>query len=114
MKAQFDKIFDFDFLLSVKNNSTINFYIPKRQRANVIGQGGGAIQKLESDLGMRISVKGFSDLPLMETSVRTDKSRNDARIVLSFEQMADQKIYLLVDNEILPYRVDKRGRIVIT
>ena len=69
---------------------------------------------IEKDLGMRISVKSFSDLPFVQTDVRTSISRGNTRIVLSFEQLADQEVSLLVDDMIITGQIDVSGKMVLS
>ncbi len=63
---------------------------------------------------MSISVKSFDELPLTNEKFRTNISGKNKRAVISFETLADQKVHLIVGDEIVPVMVDKKGKATIS
>ncbi len=102
------RLFNFDFMLSVKGDKQLLLYVPAKNKASVIGSGGSKIQTLEKELGMSISVKSFDELPLTNEKFRTNISGKNKKAVISFETLADQKVHLIVGDEIVPVMVDKK------
>lgn len=54
--------FAFDTMVKVNNNEA-TVYVPEENKWGIIGRGGENITALEKKIGMRITIKGFDELP---------------------------------------------------
>ena len=57
-----------DFHIAIKG-SELELYIPEYYKWKIIGKGWTAITNLEKDIGLRIHVRTFNELPLLEVKV---------------------------------------------
>ena len=64
-------------------------------------------------MDLHIHVKSFADVPLLDAQVDIKRSNNGMSIVLPRE-FANQKIPLLINDEIFYGKTDERGVIVVT
>ncbi len=114
IKKELYWMFDFDFLLWSRWNS-LTLYVPTKMKSRVIWSWGANIQSLEKSLGMSISVRLFSDLPLLGVQADQEINAKWTRMVLTFPQeMAGRDVALLVGEEILKTRIDNRATINVS
>jgi len=71
LQKELGQLFDFDFLVSVKDAHSVNLYIPERYKGSVIGKNGQKIHALEEALHVKITLKSFSELPFVAGVVDT-------------------------------------------
>ncbi|MFA6255843.1 MAG: ATPase, T2SS/T4P/T4SS family, partial [Candidatus Absconditabacterales bacterium] len=103
-----------DFLLKIKGSSNLDVYIPEISKGRVIGKAGANISQLEKDMGLKINLKSFDDLPLLDvkTQVNSPKKNNITDILFPIE-FADQNICFLIGDEIAYFIADNRGMVTI-
>jgi len=113
IEQKLQQILPCDFLLGIVGTHDINIYIPEMYKARVIGKAGVAIQDLEKQMDLHIHVKWFGDVPLLDVQVDIKRSNSGLSIVMP-KEYANQKIPLLVNDELFYGRTDERGMIVVT
>jgi ATPase len=113
IEQKLQQILPCDFLLGIVGTHDINIYIPEMYKARVIGKAGVAIQDLEKQMDLHIHVKWFGDVPLLDVQVDIKKSNSGMSIIMP-KEYANQKIPLLVNDELFYGRTDERGMIVVT
>lgn len=113
IEQKLQQILPCDFLLGIVGTHDINIYIPEMYKARVIGKAWVAIQDLEKQMDLHIHVKWFGDVPLLDVQVDIKRSNSGLSIILP-KEYANQKIPLLVNDELFYGRTDERGMIVVT
>ena len=103
-----------DFHIAIKG-SELELYIPEYYKWKIIGKGWTAITNLEKDIGLRIHVKTFNELPLLD--VKVDIAGGDRKgdpLVISLpEEFRNKTVPLLVDDGLVYARADNQANIVI-
>ena len=103
-----------DFHIAIKE-SELELYIPEYYKWKIIGKGWTAITNLEKDIGLRIHVKTFNELPLLD--VKVDIAGGDRKgdpLVISLpEELRNKTVPLLVDDGLVYARADNQANIVI-
>ena len=103
-----------DFHIAIKG-SELELYIPEYYKWKIIGKGWTAITNLEKDIGLRIHVRTFNELPLLE--VKVDIAGGDRKgdpLVISLpEELRNKTVPLLVDDGLVYARADNQANIVI-
>lgn len=103
-----------DFHIAIKG-SELELYIPEYYKGKIIGKGWTAITNLEKDIGLRIHVRTFNELPLLE--VKVDIAGGDRKgdpLVISLpEEFRNKTVPLLVDDGLVYARADNQANIVI-
>ncbi len=103
-----------DFLLKIKWSSNLDIYIPEESKGRVIGKAGANISQLEKDMWLKINLRSFDELPLLEvnTQMDTSKKNNTTEILFPIE-FAGQNICFLIGDEIVYFIADARGLVHI-
>lgn len=103
-----------DFLLKIKWSSNLDIYVPEESKGRVIGKSWANITQLEKDMRLKINLRSFDDLPLLDvnTEVNFQKKNNMAEIVFPSEY-ANQNICFLIGDEIIYFTADTRGIVTI-
>lgn len=103
-----------DFHIAIKG-SELELYIPEYYKWKIIGKGWTAITNLEKDIGLRIHVRTFNELPLLD--VKVDIAGGDRKgdpLVISLpEEFRNKTVPLLVDDGLVYARADNQANIVI-
>lgn len=103
-----------DFHIAIKG-SELELYIPEYYKWKIIGKGWTTITNLEKDIGLRIHVRTFNELPLLE--VKVDIAGGDRKgdpLVISLpEELRNKTVPLLVDDGLVYARADNQANIVI-
>jgi len=103
-----------DFLIKIKWSSSLDLYIPEYFKWRIIGKAWATITDLEKTIGLRINVKTFADLPLMDIKTDVAGPKKWARVDIAFPQeMWNKQICLLVGDEILYFNADNNGIVSI-
>lgn len=103
-----------DFLLKIKGSSTLALYIPEMYKWRVIGKAGANINDLEKNLGLKIDIKSFDELPLLDVKTQVSSPKKNARTDIIFPQeFAGQSICFLVGDEVAYFTADDRGMVTI-
>lgn len=103
-----------DFHIAIKGTE-LELYIPEYYKWKIIGKGWTAITNLEKDIGLRIHVRTFNELPLLD--VKVDIAGGDRKgdpLVISLpEEFRNKTVPLLVDDGLVYARADNQANIVI-
>jgi ATPase len=114
IKRELAAQFRFDFLVQIKWNS-LTLYVPAKMKPRVIWSWGANIQSLEKSLSMSISVRLFSDLPLLEVQADQEINGKWSHMILAFPpEMASRDVALLIEDTILQTRIDNWATIHIS
>lgn len=103
-----------DFLLKIKWSSNLDIYIPEESKGRVIGKAGANISQLEKDMWLKINLKSFDDLPILEVETQMNASKkNNVTDILFPSEFAGQTICFLIGDEIAYFTADARGIVTI-
>ena len=100
-----------DFLVKVKWTS-LDIYVPEFYKGRVIGKWWASINELEKTVGLKINVKTFDDLPLLEAKVHISEGKNSLTIGFPDER-ASKPVSLIIGDELLQLSTDAHGIINI-
>lgn len=103
-----------DFLIKIKGSSTLDLYVPEDAKGRIIGKAGANITNLEKDMKLKINLRSFDELPLLDvkTQIHAQKKNTSAEILFPMEY-ANQTICFLVEDEIAYFTADARGQVTI-
>ncbi len=80
----------------------------------MIGKSGANINDLEKSLGLKIDIKSFNELPLLDVKTRVSTPKKNARTDISFpKEYAGQNICFLIGDEIAYFTADESGIVTI-
>jgi len=103
-----------DFLLKIKWSSNLDLYVPEISKGRVIGKAGANINDLEKSMWLKINLKSFDDLPLLDVQTQMNNSKKNTSTEILFPtELAGQNICFLVGDEIAYFTPDNRGMVVI-
>ena len=103
-----------DFLLKIKWSSNLDIYVPEESKGRVIGKAWANISQLEKDMKLKINLKSFDDLPLLDVKTQIHTPKKNAITEIRFPiELADQNICFLIGDEIAYFTADARGMVTI-
>lgn len=107
INQKLEQLIPCDFLTKVKGTG-IDLYIPESYKWRIIGKWGTAINELEKTIWLKINVKSFDDLPIIDAQVHISESKNQLNITFP-ETMAQKNVNLLVGEELVKITTDSNG-----
>jgi len=102
-----------DFLLKIKWSSNLDIYVPETDKGRVIGKAWANITQLEKSMGLKINLKSFDDLPLLDVKTQINTKKNAVAEISFPIELADQSICFLVGDEVAYFTTDARGVVMI-
>lgn len=103
-----------DFLVKIKGSSWLLLYIPEMYKGRIIGKAWANINDLEKNLWLKIDIKGFDELPLLEVKTQVNTPKKNARTDILFpKDYAGQTICFLIGDEIAYFTADESGVVTI-
>jgi predicted PilT family ATPase len=113
INQKLQKILPCDFMLRVKGTS-VDLYIPDEFKWRIIGKWWSAINDLEKTVGLRINIKSFGDLPLLDVQTKLNDWGKSGRADIIFPQGYENKeIVVLAGEDMLRSRTDNQGILVL-
>ena len=114
IQRKLTQILPCDFLIEIKG-SELELYIPEYYKGKVIGKWGAAINELEKEIWLRIHVKTFNDLPLLDAKIDIagGERKNDPLIISLPEEYRNKTICLLVDDGLIYAKSNDQANILI-
>lgn len=103
-----------DFHIQIRG-SELELYVPEYYKGKVIGKGGAGINGLEKEIWLRIHVKTFAELPLLDVKVDIagGNKKNEPLVIALPQEYANQAMALLVDDGLLYAKTNNQANIVI-
>lgn len=114
LNQKLQKLLPCDFLLRVKGSS-IDLYIPEYYKGRIIGKAGATINDLEKTVGLRINVKSFDDLPLLDIQTKESTPAKNGRMEIAFPAGWENKeTVVIVGEDLVRSMTDTHGVLAIT
>ena len=103
-----------DFLIKIKGTTSLDLYVPELFKGRIIGKAGAKITQLEKDMHLKVNLKSFDDLPLMDVKTQVSIPKKNARTDILFpKEFAGQTICFLIGDEIAYFTADNAGIVTI-
>ena len=113
LNQKLQKLLPCDFLLRVKGSS-LDLYIPEYYKWRIIGKAGATINDLEKTVWLKINVKSFEDLPLLDVQTQMSPISKNSRIDIAFPAgYEDKEVVIIVGDELIRTRTDAHASVVI-
>lgn len=91
---------------------TVQLFVPKSEKWAIVWKGWQNIQSIEDQLGLRINVQTFEDLPILDIDVQTEKNGNS--IVIYFPRhYVDRNVYVMIWKELLHTQTNSHAQVVV-
>jgi predicted PilT family ATPase len=75
----------------------LDLYVPESYKGRIIGKAGANVNQLEKDMGLKINLRSFDELPLLDVKTKINTPKKNARTDISFPaEFAEQNICFLV------------------
>ena len=98
INQKLQKLLPCDFLLRVKGSS-VDLYIPEEYKWRIIGKGWTAINDLEKTVGLRINIKSFADLPLLDVQTKMNTWGKNSNVEIIFPEWFENKEIVVLSGE---------------
>lgn len=113
INQKLQKLLPCDFLIRVKWSS-VDLYIPESYKWRIIGKSWATIIDLEKTIGLKINVKSFEDLPLLDVQTQMSAPSKNARVDISFPAGYENKeVVFIIGDDLLRARTDAQAIITI-
>ncbi len=114
ISKKIEQLLPCDFLLKIKWASTLDLYVPESFKGRIIGKAGANVNQLEKDMGLKINLQSFDDLPLLDVKTKINTPKKNTRTDISFPaEFANQRVCFLMGDEIAYFTTDKRAIVSI-
>ena len=91
---------------------TVQLFVPKSEKWAIVWKWWQNIQSLEDQLGLRINVQTFEDLPILDIDVQTEKNGNS--VVIYFPRhYVDRNVYVMIWKELLHTLTNSHAQVVV-
>ena len=91
---------------------TVQLFVPKSEKWAIVWKWWQNIQSIEDQLGLRINVQTFEDLPILDIDVQTEKNGNS--VVIYFPRhYVDRNVYVMIGKELLHTQTNSHAQVVV-
>ena len=91
---------------------TVQLFVPKSEKWAIVWKWWQNIQSIEDQLGLRINVQTFEDLPILDIDVQTEKNGNS--VVIYFPRhYVDRNVYVMIWKELLHTQTNSHAQVVV-
>jgi len=98
--------------ISKIRGETIHLFVPRSEKWAIIGKAGKNISALEKDIGLRINIETFEDLPILDLEVKVEKNNNT--IVLYFpKHYINRNVYIMIWKDLIHTQTNDHAQVVI-
>ncbi|MCK9467270.1 MAG: Flp pilus assembly complex ATPase component TadA [Candidatus Absconditabacterales bacterium] len=108
---QLQELMPCSFISKVKGD-TVYLFVPKSEKGAIIGRAGKNIQALEQEIGLKIELETFDDLPLLDIDVKVEKHGNT--VVIYFPRhYVERNVYIMVGKDLLHTQTNDHAQLII-
>ena len=90
----------------------VQLFVPKSEKWAIVWKWWQNIQSIEDQLGLKINVQTFEDLPILDIDVETEKNGNT--VVIYFPRhYVDRNVYVMIWKELLHTQTNSHAQVVV-
>lgn len=90
----------------------VQLFVPKSEKWAIVWKWWQNIQSIEDQLGLKINVQTFEDLPILDIDVQTEKNGNS--VVIYFpKHYVDRNVYVMIWKELLHTQTNSHAQVVV-
>lgn len=98
--------------ISKVSGDKLELFVPRSEKWAIVWKWGQNIQSIEDQLGLRINVQTFEDLPILDIDVKTEKNGNS--VVIYFPRhYVDRNVYVMIWKELLHTQTNSHAQVVV-
>ena len=90
----------------------LELFVPRSEKWAIVWKWWQNIQSIEDQLGLKINVQTFEDLPILDIDVQTEKNGNS--VVIYFPRhYVDRNVYVMIWKELLHTQTNSHAQVVV-
>ena len=90
----------------------VQLFVPKSEKWAIVWKWWQNIQSIEDQLGLKINVQTFEDLPILDIDVQIEKNGNS--VVIYFPRHSvDRNVYVMIWKELLHTQTNSHAQVVV-
>jgi len=98
--------------ISKVSGDKVQLFVPKSEKWAIVWKWWQNIQSIEDQLGLKINVQTFEDLPILDIEVQTEKNGNS--VVIYFPRhYVDRNVYVMIWKELLHTQTNSHAQVVV-
>lgn len=98
--------------ISKVSGDTVQLFVPRSEKWAIVWKWWQNIQSIEDQLGLKINVQTFEDLPILDIDVQTEKNGNS--VVIYFpKHYVDRNVYVMIWKELLHTQTNSHAQVVV-
>ena len=98
--------------ISKVSGDTVQLFVPRSEKWAIVWKWWQNIQSIEDQLGLKINVQTFEDLPILDIDVQTEKNGNS--VVIYFPRhYVDRNVYVMIWKELLHTQTNSHAQVVV-
>ena len=98
--------------ISKVSGDKLELFVPRSEKWAIVWKWWQNIQSIEDQLGLKINVQTFEDLPILDIDVQTEKNGNS--VVIYFPRhYVDRNVYVMIWKELLHTQTNSHAQVVI-
>ena len=98
--------------ISKVSGDKLELFVPKSEKWAIVWKWWQNIQSIEDQLGLKINVQTFEDLPILDIDVQTEKNGNS--VVIYFPRhYVDRNVYVMIWKELLHTQTNSHAQVVV-
>lgn len=98
--------------ISKVSGDKLELFVPRSEKWAIVWKWWQNIQSIEDQLGLKINVQTFEDLPILDIDVQTEKNGNS--IVIYFPRhYVDRNVYVMIWKELLHTQTNSHAQVVV-
>ena len=98
--------------ISKVSGDKLELFVPRSEKWAIVWKWWQNIQSIEDQLGLKINVQTFEDLPILDIDVQTEKNGNS--VVIYFPRhYVDRNVYVMIWKELLHTQTNSHAQVVV-
>ena len=98
--------------ISKVSGDKLELFVPRSEKWAIVWKWWQNIQSIEDQLGLKINVQTFEDLPILDIDVQTEKNGNS--VVIYFpKHYVDRNVYVMIWKELLHTQTNSHAQVVV-
>jgi len=91
---------------------TVNLFVPRSEKWAILWKAGQNIHAIEDEIGLRINVETFEDMPLLDLDIKVEKNNNT--VVIYFpKHFVNKNVYVMIGKDLLHAQTNDHAQLII-